>query len=159
MTVPPYEIPGFGKGTLPPSAHEAESFLEEVEDVTRLVDGLRSGKVSAEYVDRVLREKDEETAKSETRAKQAAEEAEKHKYENLSEEKKTEVREKVAEMMREKERRERARELYAKYQEEKMNLNDGSDPADVAAKKKKKRRRITRAGTCGRPRTTRMTRG
>jgi hypothetical protein len=77
MTVPPYEIPGFGKGTLPPSAHEAESFLEEVEDVTRLVDGLRSGKVSAEYVDRVLREKDEETAKSETRAKQAAEEAEK----------------------------------------------------------------------------------
>uniref|UniRef100_A0A6U0DLZ5 Uncharacterized protein n=1 Tax=Micromonas pusilla TaxID=38833 RepID=A0A6U0DLZ5_MICPS len=135
MTVPPYEIPGFGKGTLPPSAHEAESFLEEVEDVTRLVDGLRSGKVSAEYVDRVLREKDEETAKSETRAKQAAEEAEKNKYENLSEEKKTEVREKVAEMMREKERRERARELYAKYQEEKMDLS-GSDPAiSVAAKK------------------------
>ena len=135
MTVPPYEIPGFGKGTLPPSAHEAEYFLEEVEDVTRLVDGLRSGKVSAEYVDRVLREKDEETAKNETRAKQAKEEAEKNKYENLSEEKKTEVREKVAEMMREKERRERARELYAKYQEEKMDLS-GSGPANVAAKRK-----------------------
>ena len=134
MTVPPYEIPGFGKGTLPPSAHEAESFLEEVEDVTRLVDGLRSGKVSAEYVDRVLREKDEETAKKETREKQAKEEAEKNKYENLPEEKKSEVREKVAEMMREKERRERARELYAKYLAEKMN--DGSDPADVAAKRR-----------------------
>ena len=117
MTVPPCEIPGFGKGALPPGAHEAESFLEEVEDVTRLVDGLRSGKVSAEYVDRVLREKDEETEKKETRAKEAKEQAEKTKYDNLPEEKKTEVREKVAEMMREKERRERARELYAKYQE------------------------------------------
>ena len=116
MTVPPCEIPGFGKGALPPGAHEAESFLEEVEDVTRLVDGLRSGKVSAEYVDRVLREKDEETEKKETRAKEAKEQAEKTKYDNLPEEKKTEVREKVAEMMREKERRERARELYA-YQE------------------------------------------
>ena len=71
MTVPPGEIPGFGKGALPPSAHEAESFLEEVEDVTRLVDGLRSGKVSAEYDDRVLREKDEETAQTKTREKRA----------------------------------------------------------------------------------------
>ena len=130
MTVPPGEIPGFGKGALPPSAHEAESFLEEVEDVTRLVDGLRSGKVSAEYVDRVLREKDEETAQKETREKQAKEEAEKNKYDNLPEEKKTEVREKVAEMMREKERRERARGLYAKYQE-KM----GSGPDAKAARR------------------------
>ena len=131
MTVPPGEIPGFGKGALPPSAHEAESFLEEVEDVTRLVDGLRSGKVSAEYVDRVLREKDEETAQKETREKQAKEEAEKNKYDNLPEEKKTEVREKVAEMMREKERRERARGLYAKYQE-KM----GSGPDAKAARRR-----------------------
>jgi hypothetical protein len=38
-------------------------------------------------------------------------------------------------MMREKERRERARELYAKYQEEKMDLS-GSDPADVAGEEK-----------------------
>ena len=95
MTVPPYEIPGFGKGTLPPSAHEAESFLEEVEDVTRLVDGLRSGKVSAEYVDRVLREKDEETAKNETRAKQAAEEAEKAKVEKAAAKKELEKQKKA----------------------------------------------------------------
>ena len=126
MTVPPCEIPGFGKGALPPGAHEAESFLEEVEDVTRLVDGLRSGKVSAEYVDRVLREKDEETEKKETRAKEAKEHAEKTKYDNLPEEKKTEVREKVAEMMREKERRERARELYAKHQETCAGSSGGS---------------------------------
>ena len=130
MKVPPCEIPGFGKGSLPPSAHEAESFLEEVEDVTRLVDGLRSGKVSAEYVDRVLREKDEETQQKEMREKQAKEEAEKNKYDNLPEDKKTEVREKVVEMMREKERRERARELYAKYQEKL-----GSRPDAFAARR------------------------
>ena len=84
------DLPRAPPGALPPGAHEAESFLEEVEDVTRLVDGLRSGKVSAEYVDRVLREKDEETEKKETRAKEAKEHAEKTKYDNLPEEKKTE---------------------------------------------------------------------
>ena len=88
-------------------------FLEEVEDVTRLVDGLRSSKVSAEYVD-LAREgrRDGEEGDAGERGEGTGGEDE-----ASSEEKKTEVRKRVAEMMREKERRERARELYAKYQE------------------------------------------
>ena len=128
MTASPGEIPGFGKGVLPPSAHEADSFLEEVDDVTRLVVGLRSGKVSAEYVDRVLREKDEETVKSEEDAKKKEEDAEKNKYENLPPEKKLEVKQKVEDMIREKERREKARELYAKYQES-LDANEKKENA------------------------------
>ena len=54
MTVPG-EIPGFGKG-LPPNLTEAESFLDEVDDVSRLIEGLHSGKISPEYVDKKIKQ-------------------------------------------------------------------------------------------------------
>ena len=112
MPPPPPEIPRFGKGALPPSAHEADSFLDEVDDVTRLVDGLRTGKVSAEYVDRVLAEKDASVARSKEETQKKEAQAEKNKYENLSPDKKAEVKQKVAAMIAEKDRREKARALF-----------------------------------------------
>jgi len=111
------QIPAYGKGALPPNMHEAEGFLDEVDDVSRLIAGLHSGKVSAEYVDRRIREKEEEEQREVVRVKAKVEDAEKKKYENLPEEKKKEVKVKVEEMIREKERREKARFKFAQYRE------------------------------------------
>lgn len=114
MTVPG-EIPGFGKGVMPPNLTEAESFLDEVDDVSRLIEGLHSGKISPEYVDKKIKERDAEESRAAEATKAAEEEAERRKYENLPDEKKREVKQKVDDMIREKERREKARELYAAY--------------------------------------------
>ena len=53
MTVPPCEIPGFGKGALPPGAHEAESFLEEVQ---KKMETIVLGRSSGSYDQRILAE-------------------------------------------------------------------------------------------------------
>jgi len=114
MTVPG-EIPGFGKGVMPPNLTEAESFLDEVDDVSRLIEGLHSGKISPEYVDKKIKQRDAEESRAAEATKAAEDEAERKKYENLPDEKKLEVKQKVDDMIREKERREKARELYAAY--------------------------------------------
>ena len=68
MTVPG-EIPGFGKGVMPPNLTEAESFLDEVDDVSRLIEGLHSGKISPEYVDKKIKERDAKGTKKMRAAK------------------------------------------------------------------------------------------
>jgi hypothetical protein len=47
MSATTAQIPAYGKGALPPNMHEAEGFLDEVDDVSRLIAGLHSGKVRA----------------------------------------------------------------------------------------------------------------
>lgn len=89
------EIPGYGKGNLPPNIADAEGFLDEVEDVSRLIEGLHSGKISAEYVDKRIAEKAAEEETAAKKEKENEEDAEKRKYENLPEEKKKEVKQKV----------------------------------------------------------------
>lgn len=89
------EIPSFGSGALPPNMHEAEGFLDEVDDVSRLIEGLHSGKISADYVDKRIREKEEEEKEVIKKEEAKREEAEKKKYENLPDEKKKEIKVKV----------------------------------------------------------------
>ena len=116
MTVPnPDGIPGFGRDSLPARMADADDFLEEVDEVTRLVDGLKRDTISTEYVDRILREKEAEATRAEEKAKAKVEDDAKSRYDALSDEKKAEVKEKVEDMMRERERREKARELYAAH--------------------------------------------
>ena len=73
MTVPG-EIPGFGKGVMPPNLTEAESFLDEVDDVSRLIEGLHSGKISPEYVDKKIKQRDAEESRAAEATKAAEEE-------------------------------------------------------------------------------------
>ena len=87
--------PSFGKGVAGPNMEEADSFLDEVDDVSRLIEGLHSGKISADYVDKRIKEKDEEEQKAVVAEKKKEEDAEKKKYENLPEEKKKEIKVKV----------------------------------------------------------------
>ena len=89
-------VPPLGKGALPPSMAEADEFLDEVDDVARLIEGLHSGKISAEYVDKRINEKAEEEAAVVMKEQKKVEDAEKAKYENLPDEKKREIKEKVS---------------------------------------------------------------
>ena len=97
MTAHSGQIPAFGKGVLPPNMAEAEGFLDEVDDVSRLIEGLHSGKLSADYVDKRIKEKDEYEKEVVVKEKKKEEDAEAKKYENLPEEKKLEVKVKVSE--------------------------------------------------------------
>ena len=74
---------------------EADDFLEEVESVSRLIDGLQNDKVSVDYVDKVMKEKDEDKQEAVKKVEKKKEEVEKSKYENLPDDKKKEMREKV----------------------------------------------------------------
>lgn len=91
------QIPAFGKGVLPPNMQEAEGFLDEVDDVSRLIEGLHSGKINADYVDKRIREKEEEKKQVIVKEKKKVKDAEKKKYENLPDEKKEEIKIKVRE--------------------------------------------------------------
>ena len=105
-----------GRGGLPPrTPQDADEFLENVDEVNALIDGLRSGKISAEYVDRKIKERDAESTQLEEERKKEAEEAERRKYENLSPEEQKKIKAKVDEMIAEKERRERARKAFHEY--------------------------------------------
>ena len=107
---------GPGRGGLPPrTPQDADEFLENVDEVNALIDGLRSGKISAEYVDRKIKERDAESTQLEEERKKEAEEAERRKYENLSPEEQKKIKAKVDEMIAEKERRERARKAFHEY--------------------------------------------
>ena len=97
MTAHSGQIPAFGKGVLPPNMAEAEGFLDEVDDVSRLIEGLHSGKLSAEYVDKRIKEKDDYEKEVVEKEKKKEEDAEAKKYDNLPEEKKLEVKAKVSE--------------------------------------------------------------
>ena len=104
------------RGGLPPrTPQDADEFLENVDEVNALIDGLRSGKISAEYVDRKIKERDAESTQLEEERKKEAEEAERRKYENLSPEEQKKIKAKVDEMIAEKERRERARKAFHEY--------------------------------------------
>ena len=93
MTVPnPDGIPGFGRDSLPARMADADDFLEEVDEVTRLVDGLKRDTISTEYVDRILREKEAEATRAEEKAKAKVEDDAKSRYDALSDEKKAEVK-------------------------------------------------------------------
>ena len=118
-----------GRGGLPPrTPQDADEFLENVDEVNALIDGLRSGKISAEYVDRKIKERDAESTQLEEERKKEAEEAERRKYENLSPEEQKKIKAKVDEMIAEKERRERARKAFHEYRakmpEEKRRATD-----------------------------------
>ena len=120
---------GPGRGGLPPrTPQDADEFLENVDEVNALIDGLRSGKISAEYVDRKIKERDAESTQLEEERKKEAEEAERRKYENLSPEEQKKIKAKVDEMIAEKERRERARKAFHEYRakmpEEKRRATD-----------------------------------
>ena len=107
---------GPGRGGLPPrTPQDADEFLENVDEVNALIEGLRSGKISAEYVDRKIKERDAESTQLEEKRKKEAEEAERRKYENLSPEEQKKIKAKVDEMIAEKERRERARKAFHEY--------------------------------------------
>ena len=107
---------GPGRGGLPPrTPQDADEFLENVDEVNALIDGLRSGKISAEYVDRKIKERDAESTQLEEERKKEAEEAERRKYENLSPEEQKKIKAKVDEMIAEQERRERARKAFHEY--------------------------------------------
>ena len=107
---------GPGRGGLPPrTPQDADEFLENVDEVNALIEGLRSGKISAEYVDRKIKERDAESTQLEEERKKEAEEAERRKYENLSPEEQKKIKAKVDEMIAEKERRERARKAFHEY--------------------------------------------
>ena len=118
-----------GRGGLPPrTPQDADEFLENVDEVNALIDGLRSGKISAEYVDRKIKERDAESTQLEEERKKEAEEAERRKYESLSPEEQKKIKAKVDEMIAEKERRERARKAFHEYRakmpEEKRRATD-----------------------------------
>jgi hypothetical protein len=66
-----------------------------VDDVSRLIDGLNSGKISAEYVDKRIKEKEAFEAEVVVKEKKKVEDAEAKKYDNLPDEKKKEIKVKV----------------------------------------------------------------
>ena len=67
------------------------------EDVSRLIEGLHSGKLSAEYIEKRMKEKEDDKVQVVKVEKERVEKAEKRKYDNLPDEKKKEVKDKVRE--------------------------------------------------------------
>ena len=99
----------------PARGQEADEFLENVDEVNALITGLKSGTISADYIDRKIKARDAEHEAEAERQVKEAEEAERRKYENLSPEEQKNIKAKVDEMIAEKERRERARAAFHEY--------------------------------------------
>ena len=99
----------------PARGQEADEFLENVDEVNALITGLKSGTISADYIDRKIKARDAEHEAEAERQVKEAEEAERRKYENLSPEEQKKIKAKVDEMIAEKERRERARAAFHEY--------------------------------------------
>ena len=102
-------------GLSPARGQEADEFLENVDEVNALITGLKSGTISADYIDRKIKARDAEHEAEAERQVKEAEEAERRKYENLSPEEQKKIKAKVDEMIAEKERRERARAAFHEY--------------------------------------------
>ena len=102
-------------GLSPARGQEADEFLENVDEVNALITGLKSGTISADYIDRKIKARDAEHEAEAERQRKEAEEAERRKYENLSPEEQKKIKAKVDEMIAEKERRERARAAFHEY--------------------------------------------
>ena len=95
----PASLRSSGKHTLP-SEKEAEEFIDKVDDIARLINGLHEGTLPPEYIDSVLEEKEEKRKADQRKAE---------------ERKKKEVEAKTLTPEREAELRERAAELEASY--------------------------------------------
>ena len=115
MTMPASSGPGPGVGLSPARGQDADEFLENVDEVNALITGLKSGTISADYIDRKIKARDAEHEAEAERQVKEAEEAERRKYENLSPEEQKNIKAKVDEMIAEKERRERARAAFHEY--------------------------------------------
>ena len=100
------------------SAEDAEEFIDRVDEVTLLIEGLKDGTLPAEYVDTreeeiYERERKKEEAKEQERLKE-----EERKFDNLPKEKQEELLKKVEDLQRNKERKEKLRAAFEAHMAE-----------------------------------------
>ena len=91
---------------------EAEDFLDRVNEVTRLIDGLKDGTLPPEYVDKreaEIRTRESDAEAAETKRK---EEEESRRFENLPPERQAELMAKVEAIKQNRDRKERLRRAY-----------------------------------------------
>lgn len=102
----------------PKAVKDEDEFLEKVDQVSALVDGLRNGRIDPKDVDSVLQESaSSEQDRSTVERAEPGEDAKEEpaRKEDLSPEKRREVEERAEELKRELDMRQKAREKYEEY--------------------------------------------
>jgi hypothetical protein len=94
---------------------DVSSFLDQVDEVTRLVDGLRAGTISVDYVDTKLKGRDVSSKQQPPSQPAPADAAAEPQQQQRSEEEQQRLLAKVAELKANRERKQRIRQQYESY--------------------------------------------
>ena len=112
---------------------EYEDFEDRVDEVTRLITGLKDGSLPADYVDRREKEIYDRESKKQEEKDKAKREEEERSFDKLPKERQDELLRKVDELQRNKERKERLRAAFRAHQAAKADEGASREGTDYQA--------------------------
>ena len=112
---------------------EYEDFEDRVDEVTRLITGLKDGSLPADYVDRREKEIYDRESKKQEEKDKAKREEEERSFDKLPKERQDELLRKVDELQRNKERKERLRAAFRAHQTAKADEGASREGTDYQA--------------------------
>ncbi len=118
---------------LPFGETEADDFVDRVDEVSRLIEGLKDGSLPAEYVDQRESEIVEREEKREEKRKKEEEEEESRRFDKLPKERQEELLRKVEDLQRNKDRKDRLRAAYEAHQKARRERAEAAAAEGAAA--------------------------
>ena len=112
---------------------EAEDFVERVDEVTRLIEGLKDGSLPPEYIDKRESEIVEREQKKEESRRKEEQELEENRFDKLPKERQQELLKKVEDLQRNKERKDKLRAAFEAHVEDRKRTGGKVSGTDYHA--------------------------